>query len=149
MHKCRQNGKHNSTMFVFNTHTLKGSKGEVMVQFRVQILTNFTYHVGCKPISIGHDESHLLIKGAKNRITVIMDHNSHFIWSSQLLPTSPLIRVSVGRSSSVLTSSRECGKFVFPVILRSSWKHINTPDVISFYHGGCSLGAKKATRELL
>ena len=49
-----------------------------MVQFRVQILTNFTYHVGCEPISIGHDESHLLIKGGKNRITVIMDHNSHF-----------------------------------------------------------------------
>ena len=44
-------------MLVFNTHTLKGSKGEVMVQFRVQMLTNFTYHVGYKPISTCHDES--------------------------------------------------------------------------------------------
>ena len=54
-------------MLVFNTHTLEVSKREVMVQSHVQILTNFTYYVGYKPISTCHDESHLLIKGAVSR----------------------------------------------------------------------------------
>lgn len=46
-------------------------------------------------------------------------------------------------------SSRKCGKFVFPGILHSNWKHINTPNAISFYPSNCSLHGNKATRELL
>ena len=40
-------------------------------------------------------ECHLLIKGAKNQNTFIMDSNLHFIWWSQFLPASPLI-IDVG-----------------------------------------------------
>ena len=36
-------------------------------------------------------ECHLLIKGAKNQKTFIMDSNLYFIWWSQFLPASPLI----------------------------------------------------------
>ena len=46
-----------------------------------------------------------------------------------------------------LTSSRECGKFVFPGILRSNWKHINAPDAISFHPSDCSLRGNKTTQE--
>ena len=45
--------------------------------FHVQILANFTYHVGYKPIFTSH-EYYLLVKGAKNGNTVIMDPDSHF-----------------------------------------------------------------------
>ena len=75
MHTCGRNGKHNSAMLVFNTHTLEGSKREVMVQSHVQFLANFTYHVGCKPISTSHDESHLLIKGAVSRNSAKLGQN--------------------------------------------------------------------------
>ena len=54
-----------------------------MILFHKQVLINFTYHVGYKPIFMSR-ESHLLIKGAKNRNTFIMDPNSQF------LPSSPL-----------------------------------------------------------
>ena len=73
------------------------AKGEVMIPFHVQILTNFTYRVEHKPIFKSH-ESHLLMKGARNRNTVTMDPNSHYIWRSQFLLTFPLSRRSVGRS---------------------------------------------------
>ena len=56
----------------------KPNDSPVMVRFQVQILTNFTYHVGYKPVFTSH-ESQLLMKQAKNQNTVIMDPNSHFI----------------------------------------------------------------------
>ena len=56
----------------------EGSKGGFLVPLPVQIWTNFTYHVGYKPIFTNH-ESHLLIKGANNQNIFIMDPSSHFI----------------------------------------------------------------------
>ena len=73
------------------------AKGEVMIPFHVQILTHYTYRVEYKPIFKSH-ESHLLMKGVRNRNTVTMDPNSHYIWWSQFLLTSPLSGRSVGRS---------------------------------------------------
>ena len=61
--------------FVFWPCHSEGSKGGVLIPFHVQILANFTYHVGYKPIFTSH-EYYLLVKGAKNRNTVIMDPNS-------------------------------------------------------------------------
>ena len=50
----------------------KPNNSPVMVWFQVQILTNFTYHVGYKPIFTSH-VSKLLIKQAKKQNTVIID----------------------------------------------------------------------------
>lgn len=88
-------------------------------------------------------KSHLLIKGAKNQNTVIMDLNSHFIWRSLLLPASPLIKMSVGWSKRALRSSRECGKLFFLGILHSNWNSISAPDAISFYPSNWSLRGKR------
>ena len=55
-----------------------GVGGGVMFSFHVQILINFRYDFGYKPIFTSY-ESHLFIKGAKNRETVILDPNSHYI----------------------------------------------------------------------
>ena len=49
-----------------------------MFSFHVQILINFRYDFGYKPIFTSY-ESHLFIKGAKNRKAVILDPNSHYI----------------------------------------------------------------------
>ena len=62
----------------------ESSKGGILIPFQVQILTNFTYRVGYKPIFTSH-ESQLLIKGDKNQNTVIMDPNAHFFNSFFLL----------------------------------------------------------------
>ena len=108
-----------------------GGLGEgVMFSFHVQILINFRYDFGYKPIFTSY-ESHLFIKGAKNRKTVILDPNSHYIWRLQFSPL--LLLMSVGRSKRALTSSHGCGKFVSPGVLRSNWKQINAPDATSFY----------------
>ena len=63
--------------FVFWSCHNEGNKGGVLIPFHVQILANFTYHVGYKPIFTSR-EYHLLVIWAKNRNTVIMDPNSHF-----------------------------------------------------------------------
>lgn len=63
--------------FVFWPCHNEGSKGGVLIPSHIQILANFKYHVGYKPIFTSH-ESHRLVKGAKNRNIVIMDSDSHF-----------------------------------------------------------------------
>ena len=64
-----------------------------MFSFHVQILINFTYHFGYKPISTSY-ESHLFIKGAKNRKTDLGSQFALYL-TIAVLPASPL---NVGRA---------------------------------------------------
>ena len=117
-----------------------------MVQFHVQILTNFTYHVSKNQFSRVTNLT-CLNKGAKlepkHSQQYIGSKYSHFIWRSQLFPASPLIlfpsekrlgdEVVSGAMLKGVNEHRECGEFMSPDIWRSNWKHINVHGAISFY----------------
>ena len=65
-----------------------------MFLFHVQILINFTYHFGYKPIFTSY-ESHMFIKGAKNRKNSHLGSQFALYLTIAVLPASPL---NVGRA---------------------------------------------------